>query len=101
VHTCEKSVELEIGSQVRSPKSTCFGFCDIAFGTVGVLLMDIVCYRIWSCSGFTYLPRISSSLVYIVYMCLWKFFYACEKNFIYSLFLIWYLIVVKLWENKT
>jgi hypothetical protein len=74
---------LEIGSQVWSPRSICFGFCDIAFGTVGVLLMDIVCYRIWSCDGFTYLPRISSSLVYIIYMCLWKFCYACEKNFIY------------------
>jgi hypothetical protein len=94
-------MDLEIGSQVWSPRSTCFGFSDIAFGTVGVLLMDIVCCRIWSCGGFTYFPRISSSLVYIVYMCLWKFCYACEKNFIYSLFLIWYLIVVKLWKNKT
>jgi hypothetical protein len=33
-----------------------------------VLLEDIVCCRIWSCGGFTYLPRISSTL-YILYIC--------------------------------
>jgi hypothetical protein len=59
---------LENGSQVWSPRSMCFGFCDIAFGTVGIRLPDIVCCRILSCGGFTFFPRISSSLVYIVYM---------------------------------
>jgi hypothetical protein len=81
---------LEIGSQVWSPRSICFGFYDIAVGIVGVLLMDIVCCRIWSCGGFTYFPRISSSLVYIVYMCLWKILLCLWKEF--YLFIISYLV---------
>jgi hypothetical protein len=69
---------------------------------VAVAMARMTCCRIWSCGGFAYLARFSSSLVYFVcmgnFVMLAEFFYLFIVSY---LVFIWYLIVVKSLENKT